>query len=153
MRLTEGDIFRWHWKQYNDFNRWCTSPYCEVRRGKLLDIYWGFGEVSFRDRKVLDPDKVELTYLGNINDYEPVHSIENYDKTDVLNLTHSNCYSGLLFKKKGAKRSLEVTKDNLLKEIIECQKERGYLDGRIQKRMEEYEDLCLNGRESTYFYD
>lgn len=76
MEFKEGDIFRWYYKnplkpEYQGHDRyWCKSRIGVVRKGFILDTYWGIDphndpvKFSFYDAL----KELELTYLGNFNE-------------------------------------------------------------------------------------
>lgn len=107
----EGDVFRWHFKPGSAPNKdltlayWCKCHIAMYENGFLGDIYWGRD-----DKRALREDEVDLTFIGNINDYEKVadYNAVLYDASDVMNLRHANYPNAPLLLRRGATRSPEA---------------------------------------------
>ena len=125
--MKEGDIYRWCWKE-GTHNRtdpyWCKSQFAEVRNGKLLDIFWGLGD-CISDRASLDPERVDLRLLGNLNDYVSApYDHQDYERADIMDLRHSNNSSReMIFRRKNAAKSRAVMRQNILDRIIRAQRD------------------------------
>ena len=83
-----------------------------------MDLFWSMGESS--QSKRLDINKVNLVYLGNLDDYQEVRTTDEfkyYNKEDTLNISHPN-HSGnwgrCFFIKKDAVKSKDKIKQELV---------------------------------------
>ena len=90
----EGGYFKWNFKE--EFTKgdlsliyWCRSRIARYSQGTLKDTYWS--DYSSNNYE-LDMDKVEIQFLGNINDYFRISESDAkyYDKENLLNLSHAN---------------------------------------------------------------
>ena len=125
--MKENDINKWSWKDehlpsknYGDAY-WCCARLAKVINGDLMDLFWSMGESS-QSRK-LDINKVDLMYLGNLDDYQEVRTTDEfkyYNKEDTLNISHAN-HSGnwgkCFFIKKDAVKSKDKIKQELVKRL------------------------------------
>lgn len=106
--MNEGDVFRWSYKAgklpSSDTTAayWCRSRIATYQGGFLGDTYWGES-----DRRWVREDEVDLTFLGNLNDYEPLSSKGRhyYDPADILDLSHANDTRRKPLVRKGAQPS------------------------------------------------
>ena len=87
----------------------------------LMDLFWSMGQSS--QSKRLDTNKVNLVYLGNLDDYQEVRTTDEfryYNKEDTLNILHAN-HSGnwgkCFFIKKDAVKSKDKIKQELVKRL------------------------------------
>lgn len=136
----ENDVFLWSWTEEELKKRqdsiqagtlyWCCSNICIANdSGVLKDTFWS----SSSENKIVDPEKVDLVYLGNLDDYEKVSGeweFENYADKDCLNLTHSNCSRGLWYVRKGAQFCPVKKKRVLEQKLHEVESEISYLNRR-----------------------
>jgi len=106
----EGDVVFWRYKEDQGDGAgtryWCKSQYAifrEVKDGRFVDTYWTGGDRFFF--KANDP-QIEVTYMGNLNDYKPCGEevFLYYDKKDILDIRHPND-SRALFVREGAVKS------------------------------------------------
>ena len=101
--LKEGDVYKWYYKDDLEYRRkcsggtayWCMDNKCIVRSGELVDTYWDGVDLSrlSSNSKFLNPDKVDLEFICNVNDVEFIkkYEIEDYDR--VYNLSYQKgCY-------------------------------------------------------------
>ena len=101
--LREGDVYKWYYKNDAEYRAkcvggtayWCMDNLCVVKDGKLVDTYWdGVHLNKFSSGSaILDPEKVDLEFVCNLNDVEFIkeYQIEDYDK--VYNLSYQKgCY-------------------------------------------------------------
>jgi len=118
--MKDGDIYRWRYneetlKRLNDGNNngmtyWCMSNigvWDEIA-GKLYDIFWT------NDRKWFSAEDImaglNLTFVANVNDLEAVsgkHVFNSFDKSDCVDISHTNMSKSGFYIKKGAKPSIE----------------------------------------------
>lgn len=155
--IKQGDVFRWSWKEAIANKRrescastvyWCMSRICIANdKGVLKDTYWHSGS-SYND--VVDPDKCELRFLGNLSDYEHVdkYMLSYYADEDIMDISHCNNTCSGFYLKKGAKKSLEKIRaiiqqkiDEKLSDIRSAQ----YDVERLQKELEKdnVEDIFI----------
>jgi hypothetical protein len=87
--MKDNDVYRWHWKPGMEpmFGRY--SNRAVVVDGELLDTFWHDWR---QDKHRVDPDRAELTFLGNIDECREIKSWEvpYYDPADVISMAHSN---------------------------------------------------------------
>lgn len=123
----DGDVYRWSWSE-SEYNKrkdlanlyWCESQIAIVRGDYLEDTFWSGGEHSRCFPKENINEVLNLTYLGNINDYTPCREEDQamYDDKDFLNLSHANnCgeYHLKIGAVKSKEKMIKVTKRNALK--------------------------------------
>ena len=115
----DGDVFRWRYKKPETrFGEpyWCKACRAIVHQGRLKDIFW-----SYIDQREFKPDnshganwdqaeaekELNLEYLGNLNDYDPIHGSKEplYEPADIIDLRHSNSSHKHIYSRKGAKLS------------------------------------------------
>ena len=125
--MKDNDIYKWSWKDehlpsknYGDAY-WCCARLAKVIKGDLMDLFWSMGESS-QSRK-LDINKVDLMYLGNLDDYQEVRTTDEfkyYNQEDTLNILHAN-HSGnwgkCFFIKKDAVKSKDKIRQELVKRL------------------------------------
>ena len=125
--MKENDIYKWSWKDehlpsknYGDAY-WCCARLAKVINGDLMDLFWSMGESP--QSKRLDTNKVNLVYLGNLDDYQEVRTTDEfkyYTQEDTLNILHTN-HSGnwgkCFFIKKDAVKSKDKIKQELVKRL------------------------------------
>lgn len=103
--LRNGDIYRWYWREGHGgpLPYHCKSNLALVKDGHLFDTYWSWG--SSADSEV-DPSRVTLTLLGNVNDMTKVRPYEAryYRRRDVVDMRHSNDSGAPVYVKAGARR-------------------------------------------------
>ena len=140
----DGDIYRWSYNTEESQRRkdhhniyWCCSRIGIVRNGILTDTFWSGGNRrSFNLEETLS--KLDLEYLGNLNDYEPCNQQDQamYDDKDFLNLSHPN-NSNQYFLKKGAVKSKEkmikIIKRNALKLQFDYEYAKRALEWELEK--------------------
>lgn len=110
----EGDVFRWSYKDEGPEDR---SPYrryhcCSMigivaANGRMYDTYWSTRSQDDRSFGPDDRERLKLTYLGNMNDFDRRSEGERdyYDDADIMDLNHSNSSRNNFYIRKGAKRS------------------------------------------------
>lgn len=109
-KLTEGDIFRWIYREPGDdrnYGRYhCCSCIAIVTGGLLRDTFWSSGSDGRRFGLQHLPE-LELTFLGNLSDLEKASEwqADYYDDADIVNLNHSNSTRDNFYIRKGAKHS------------------------------------------------
>jgi hypothetical protein len=116
--LRDGDIYNWHWTDAELAKRadyrnsgtlyWCEDRQAIARNGQLLDTYWAGHELApGGDCHVVDPMKVDLTFVCNLNDVRRIseHEAKYYDAADVFNISYHAGYRKLFAVKPDAKRS------------------------------------------------
>jgi len=118
--IKENDIFRWRYKDektHSDYlNYWCKSRIMIFKNGILKDTYWS-GSDGFSIKIDDAQSKLILTYVGNLDELEPVdkYKLEYYSDDDIVDISHSNMSGSGFFIKKGVKRC----KDKILKKLNE----------------------------------
>jgi len=122
--MKNGDIYFWSWKDSESphdtysLSYWCKSRKAIVVDGELYDTYWGD-----RSNGWLDPERVDLDFKGNINDYEVsdwgIH--EYYDPSDLIDMRHANDTNGKIYIRKGAQRSRAVMMEKAVYKLEEAE--------------------------------
>ncbi len=127
--IKQGDVFRWSFREPPPRGSittayWCCSQFCIADdSGLLFDTYWGSGSSN---KEVL-PERCELKYLGNLNDYEPRDGNfvrEKYRESDILDLRHGN--GGACYLRKGAEPDEETMRRTIEKKIRDFIAERDH---------------------------
>ena len=125
--MKENDIYKWSWKDEHLLSKnygdayWCCARLAKVINGDLMDLFWSMGESS--QSKRLDTNKVNLVYLGNLDDYQEVRTTDEfkyYNKEDTLNISHANYsdyWGRCFFIKKDAVKSKDKIKQELVKRL------------------------------------
>lgn len=126
----EGDVFRWRWSDREmDTDRrkeemragvlyWCCSRICIADScGKLWDTFWSIRRNC--DNRLVDPNKCELVFLGNLNDFDEAREPElnYYSDSDIMNISHSNMSRGGFYVRKGAKRDAGKVREIICRRI------------------------------------
>lgn len=105
--IKDGDVFRWYYKDDSAYRAkcpngtayWCMDNQCfaTIRDDVtyLVDTYWAhYGcEYIGNEVKIVDPGRVDLEFICNLNEIEWIseYYIQDYDK--VYNLSRqSRCY-------------------------------------------------------------
>ena len=137
--MKENDIFKWSWKDEHSPSKnysdayWCCARLAKVIKGDLMDLFWFMGESS-QSRK-LDINKVDLMYLGNLEDYQEVRTTDEfkyYNKEDTLNISHAN-HSGNLGKCFFIKKNAVKSKDKIKQELVKRLEDLEYQARSIQR--------------------
>lgn len=136
--LKEGDVYKWYYKDDLEYRRkcsggtayWCMDNRCIVRNGELVDTYWDGVDLNrlSSNSSYLNPDKVDLEFICNVNDVEFIkkYEIEDYDK--VYNLSYQKgCYAI----DKGAQVSNEALKKKYINEYSKVLSEKEYAEHRL----------------------
>lgn len=115
--LKEGDVYKWYYKNDEEYRRnnsstayWCMDNQCIVRSGELVDTYWDGVDLTglSSNPNYLDPDRVDLEVICNVNDVEFIKKWETEDYDKVYDLSRQKrCYP-LYAVDKGAQVSNEA---------------------------------------------
>ena len=123
-----NDIYRWSYNSvkyaqlktaWNDIY-WATSQICICKQdveGNLYleDTYWYCG-----DNKRLEPEDVDLEYLGNFEELDKFTGKTcHYNSKDLVDINHRNNPSGNTYIKKGAKKCIETIRAHIKRQIEE----------------------------------
>ena len=138
--MREGDVYKWYYKNDAEYRRnnsstayWCMDNRCIVRNGELVDTYWdGVDLIRLSSNSsYLNPDKVDLEFICNVNDVEFIkkYEIEDYDR--VYNLSYQKgCYPCYAVDK-GAEVSSEALKKKYINEYSKVLSEKEYAERRL----------------------
>ncbi len=135
--MKEGDVYRWFYKDHSNYIQehpstayWCMDNRCVVVDGQLYDTYWCYWDkegvkVTGSNCKWIDPDKVDLEFICNINEIKYIDKwqLEDYDK--VYNLSYQKgCYPLYAVDKDADVSKVAVRKkyENLLYEAYQKQR-------------------------------
>lgn len=101
----QNDVYRWTWKEGCKPIIGCYANLAVFHNEKLRDTYWYDWAVA----SVVDLEKVDLTLLGNLDDYEVMRhwDLPYYDPADIIDMNHRNNSRGPIYLRKGAGRSQE----------------------------------------------
>lgn len=150
MNWKKGDVFHWSYndkmlKQLSDCNNggttyWCMSRIAIVQEGDVLqDTFWGSSTSNREFDLTFAKANLELTYLGNLNDYRKAQPYERacYKDADCLDLNHANSRSGNFYIRKDA-----VQCNDKKRKVIARSKKRLELDIKYQlQQIERYKQL------------
>lgn len=156
MVMKNNDVFYWSyndkWLEKKDDGSnggttyWCCSRYAIYQDGVLRDTFWSGG--SNRSFIMEDADEqLELTFLGNLDDYKKV-GIEyqaRYKDEDFLDLNHANSPRGNFYIRKDAKPDVEKM-ERIVKRSIEAVKRRISSELNAIRR---YEKILEEGIDNT----
>lgn len=100
--MREGDVYRWYFKNDAEYRRnnsstayWCMDNQCIVRSGELVDTYWDGVDLNRLSSSsyFLNPDKVDLEFICNVNDVEFIKKWQTEDYDKVYDLSYQKrCY-------------------------------------------------------------
>lgn len=111
--MKDGDIYCWRYKDEiakGGCGSWgayhCKSQRARVRNGQLFDTYWS----SPSDGSWLNPEEIDLEYLGNENELQEIPSskVAYYDRSDVIDMRHMNNTRDKVYIKPGTKLSADA---------------------------------------------
>lgn len=99
----ENDIYRWHWLEGKAPIIGCYAHLAVFADGAPRDTYWH----DWRTQSHLDIDRVDLTLLGNIDDYREINRWEAtyYDPSDIIDMRHANNSNAVMYLRKTAAKS------------------------------------------------
>jgi hypothetical protein len=148
--MKEGDVYKWYYKNDAEYRRnnsstayWCMDNRCIVRNGELVDTYWDGVDLNrlSSNSSYLNPDKVDLEFICNVNDLEFIkeYQIEDYDK--VYNLSYQKgCYK-LFAIDKGAKVSNKALHAKYARLLEEAQYQKRSAEWDIERYTKLIEEL------------
>lgn len=123
--MKNGDIYHWAWRDGSEPEGmnpyWSKSQIAMFLNDKLYDTFWmhhgskflgsgGWGPAISGDVGVLDPDRIVLSYVANLDNLIEVRwaELQYYDPADFVDLRHSNNSRAPAYIRKGAWRSAEA---------------------------------------------
>lgn len=128
MIIRDGDIFRWSYKDDEAYRAkhsgsgtayWCLDQQCFAteRSGViyLIDTYWTDYSAEYlgSETSYVNPDRVDLEFICNLNEIEFINEYEIQDYDKVYNLSRQkNCY-----KKYAIDKGVQPSKEAILKKI------------------------------------
>lgn len=140
--MRDGDIYRWRYKpEIEKANggrgEWgayhCKSQMAVVHGGLLIDTFWG----DMSSDSAVDPDRVEITLLGNKNDMRELNDQEDfYDPDDLIIMRHSNNSRAKTLVKPDATRS-----PDMIRKVLN--QKRGDAERELMSAARELERLAL----------
>lgn len=160
MEIKEGDVFHWSWKQLDPISQqagtsyWCMDQQCVAREkdGKMLliDTYnynqytseqiFGIEGLKGEFVKYLDIDKVEISFICNVDKLEVVtYGKEDYETVYDLSF-QKRCYK-LFAIPKDTEPSNKVILANKIREKEQLESDVVYSLKKIQWLKEEIEEL------------
>lgn len=151
--IQDGDIYRWEWDpekldvKHGPFG---SYHYCSqlafVRHGTLFDTYWCTGQ------RVLLPDDVVLTFLGNVADYDEVTSgcVHYHEASDIIDMRHSNSSRAQIYLRKNARRSVAQMTAFLTEKIEEATREKESAERAIERHTANLKKLQSEGPDDVY---
>lgn len=145
--MKEGDIYRWAYKsevrekmqERSGDPYWCKSRLAVVKGGRLVDTFWSFEP----DNLAISPDSVDLKLLGNFQDLEKSgpDAYLYYDKSNIVDMRHTNSSGDLVYVRRGAARSKEKMREVLRRHILHYQDEMQYAKRSIERFEQEMQKL------------
>jgi hypothetical protein len=161
----ENDVFKWWYneaklKQLNHGNNggttyWCVSNIAIAEAdGFLYDTFWNSGTNKCFDIEFADKH-LELVYLGNLNDYRPAVKWEQacYADKDCLDISHSNCRSGLFYIRKDAVHDQDKKRRIIERNVKKITSSISYQLSQIKRYKELLETECYKDLQSLYVED
>lgn len=129
--IKEGDVFRWYYKNDTEYRAscgggtayWCMDNKCVFKDGELCDTYWigPYQNGYSSNTRILDPAKVDLELICNLNDVEIIREYEIEDYDNVYNLSYQKgCYP-LYAVDAGATKSNNALRTKYLRKIQEAE--------------------------------
>lgn len=99
----ENDVYRWQWKEGRKPIIGCYANLAVYGDGALRDTYWH----DWKTQSNIDLDRVEMTLLGNIDDYDKIDrwQIVYYDPSDILDMAHANSTNAPIYLRRTATKS------------------------------------------------
>jgi hypothetical protein len=157
-KFKEGDVYRWSYndvmlKKKSDGNNGGTTYWCCARiaicftDGSITDTYWHGGSSSnkwWTEEEAVN--QLELTFLGNLNDYEIGSKYDRvyYSDDDCLDLSHPNHTRGDFYIKKDAVRDTDKMKRILKRNITKVSREIEYQLRSLEKWKNELKDFDVD---------
>lgn len=140
---------------------WAVSRICICRQKQngelyLEDTFWGSSceNVEFYPA---DMDHIELTFLGNLDDYDNKGHYAKYSdlspyykQEDILDLNHGNNSRGNLYLKKGATRNLGVMRSALEAKKENISQQIKYLISDLDRTENDIKNLIEENKDSIY---
>lgn len=151
----EGAVFRWSYKKVdhnNSMQYWCCSQTGVVASNNIMyDTFWGIG-INSEGRKFSLKDlesKIEVKYIGNLNDYEFSRKEHQcyYDDKDLLDLSNSN-NRGIYYLRKGAVKSLDKMKKILERNVKDAEQKLKFAQNDLDWEKRKLEELTID----SYIY-
>lgn len=153
--MKDGDIYRWRYtneRAKGGLGSWgayhCKSQRARVCNGKLFDTYWG----SQSDGSWLNPEEIELEYLGNENELQEISSgkIAYYDPSDVIDMRHSNNSRDKIYIKPGANFSAAAMMDHVKAKLEAAESDIRIAEGRAERYREAIIQIKNGDLEKVY---
>lgn len=142
--ITDGDIFRWRYKDekpehLRDYGRYhCKSRIAIAKGGLLIDTYWSMLSTSnsaywpYADAA----RELELERLGNFANLEkrPEYHKYYYADADVVDLSHANSSKDNLYVRKGAARCRAKMRAVMLENIATTERDLAYAQHKLERQ-------------------
>lgn len=148
--MKNQDVYRWSYKNTEGM----FEPYhCKSRIGvysekdnMLRDTFWGTLSSNGKWFSVKECEELlDLTYLGNLDDFEPASEYDQamYNDKDFLNLNHSNSSRNNTYVRKGAIKSKEKMQKIIKRNAAKLKADYEYAKRAYQQELDKlgYEDL------------
>jgi hypothetical protein len=147
----KGDIYSWKYKpeikdKCNDIYLLyhCLSQIAIVNCNRKLEdtYYWSGGAI-------INPEDVELTFLGNLNDYATIPRYDKfkYNPDDIIDLRNENYSNAPLYLRKGATESYESKLKHYKEELESIETDLRYAIGRKNEILQEINNIKQIGKE------
>lgn len=149
--MKEGDVYYWQYKDHEEYCErnpsiayWCLDRKAVVYNGELVDTYWEGVYNPLRtssNSTILDPEKVDLEFVCNLNDIEFIkeYQIEDYDK--VYNLSHQKGYCKVFAIDKGSQVSNKALRAKYSKLLEQAEYQKRSAEWDIERYIKLLEDL------------
>lgn len=118
----------------------------KAEKDVLADTFWSGGYHNNRCFSMKECEELlDLTYLGNLDDFEPAseHEQAMYDDKDFLNLNHSNRSRNNTYVRKGVIKSKEKMQKIIKRNATKLKADYEYAKRAYQQELDKlgYEDL------------
>ena len=150
--MNEGDVYHWHYKDHDQYVQnnsstayWCMDKQCVVVDGQLYDTYWCYwdkeGVKIGSNCNWIDPDKVDLEFICNINEIKYINKwqLEDYDK--VYNLSYQKGCCPVYAVDKDADVSKKALKNKYQRLLEESYQKKRSAEWDIERYTKEIEGL------------
>ena len=135
-KFKNGDVFTWEYKKGGSYYGKSCIAICNDK-GNLFDNYWTYQ--SYR----VEPEEVNLNFLGNLFDCEEVARTYayQYNQEDYIDLQNPNNSCDTIFLKKGAKPSNDLIINKLEEDLKKFERKIEYYKERVLTVKEEIANI------------
>lgn len=160
----QGDVFRWSYnekmlKKLNHGNNGGTTYWCKAciaivqEDGRAVDVYWGSDSSNMHFTPCYAEENLELTYLGNLNEYDEhkPYMRSCYKDEDCLDINHANSFGVNFYIRKGAKQCNDKKRKIIQRSKLKLEKEIQYQLSQIKRYQELLDTKAYEEMQSLSF--